>query len=51
MPFGMVCGLFVYFLNLLYIFSRFGMFYQEKFGNPDHRGKVLSGTETAFMTE
>jgi hypothetical protein len=33
--FGIFCGQLVYFMVIWYIFSRFGMLYQEKSGNPD----------------
>jgi hypothetical protein len=32
---GISCGNLVYFMVIWYIFSRFGMLYQEKSGNPD----------------
>jgi hypothetical protein len=36
-PFGMFCGHSVYFMVIWNGFSRFGMLYQEKSGNPDVR--------------
>jgi hypothetical protein len=32
--FGIFCGNLEYFMVIRYIFSRFGMLYQEKSGNP-----------------
>jgi hypothetical protein len=34
MPFGTFCGHMLYFVIIWYIFSRFGMMYKEKSGNP-----------------
>jgi hypothetical protein len=35
-PFGIFYGHLVYFTAIWYIFSCFGMFYQEKSGNPTY---------------
>jgi hypothetical protein len=34
--FGILCGHWAYFMVIWYNFSRFGMLYQEKSGNPVH---------------
>jgi hypothetical protein len=34
-PFEIFCGHLVYFMDIWYIFRRFGMLHQEKSGNPD----------------
>jgi hypothetical protein len=34
-PFGIFYRYFVHFVADLYIFPRFGLLYQEKYGNPD----------------
>jgi hypothetical protein len=38
-PHGQFCGCFVYFTVIWYSFSRFGILYQEKSGNPEHEAK------------
>jgi hypothetical protein len=34
-PYGIVCGHWVYYMVILVYFSRFGMLYPEKSGNPE----------------
>jgi hypothetical protein len=34
-PFGVSHGNYVYFIAIRYMFTRFGMLYQDKSGNPD----------------
>jgi hypothetical protein len=38
-PFGIFLGHLVYFVGIWYSFPRFGMFYEEKSGNPEEERK------------
>jgi hypothetical protein len=42
-PFGIMYGHLVYFGVILVYFSRFGMLYHEKSGNPGSSSKLITG--------
>jgi hypothetical protein len=42
-PFGIFCDHLVHFAFIWYIFSAFGIMYQEKSGNPGHAGTYIRG--------
>jgi hypothetical protein len=46
-PFGIFCGLLVYFVVIWYIFHHFGKLYQEKSGNPGVKSVPENETNVA----
>jgi hypothetical protein len=46
--FDIFCGHLVYFVAIWYIFPCFGMFYQEKSGNPDVKPECSAAVAESF---
>jgi preprotein translocase subunit SecY len=48
-PLGIFCGHFIYFMVIWYMFTHFGMFYEEKSGNPDQKYVSLQSSQCYLM--
>jgi hypothetical protein len=51
LPIGKFLGHLVYFAGIWYIFSRFGMLYQEKSGNPDAAIRMRLNRSYLFLRQ